>query len=660
MLETALICCQGLLKGLRFVPDVRIESMDWIQQALQSRDDSSRSLKHYVAYVQDIFPKLNNSTLIDRLARTIRLRRQYLQYIREHKNENSLLDSTSQPGRDPRTVSESREQDRETSPLDQIKRAGCSKTDCEECGSSDSRDSLQDSSAWPVEFPRLLTVKDEHSDSFITKCPICDEIQNIECDLKWRKHVLGDLRAYVCTFGNPECYFRLFNNSRAWMEHELQSHRLQWVCPFIICNNSEPLLSAEKFRHHILEHPEVGGETPANTIEVLEAASRYPAQLIAPRDCPFCDDWEQIQTKEQSPSPMPNKPVTVSTDEFRRHVSRHMEHLVLSTMSITTSRNNDEKSSGQVESGKDEEKPVVQTKEITDTKEEPSATQVHLNLIDDSFTIALGKTSKGGYRVLNDPAARYQRQNVIENPRVLKIQCESREIVHGGFSDDSDKYATLLVYDIHLHSTKRSRRIISATVQFEFSSSEPGRPNPRVHAIAPKTWSLSPSTQEETTMVGGELNASMPDMIANVGATAKWEESVSRTTNDQAQVTGLVSSDEYGRPVIAEWRLHENSSIRSGVPSFLRCAILLERSHEGLFECKVTIDVNTDWKTKVERLLRPTPRDDPMLFNPEMDPTNNLRKAGYDMDNLGRIDLHNEFAAIQFSTAFVPGKKLGE
>ncbi|KAK3987706.1 hypothetical protein QBC44DRAFT_331097 [Cladorrhinum sp. PSN332] len=276
-----------------------------------------------------------------------------------------------------------------------------------------------------------------------------------------------------------------------------------------------------------------------------------------------------------------------------------------------------------------------------------------VGLDDSSVTIQLGKTGGGEYHVRNSPAAPFQRGIIVDNPGILEIQCKSREIIHGGLSSDSDKYATLLVYDIYLNSAKRSRRIISATVKFEFRNSEPKYPNPKVYGIAPfGRWSVSPSSQEETRVLGGEASVSAPEMIANLGAAVKWEKTVSRTANDEAQVTGSIWSDDFGKPIIAKWHLSENGSTKSGVPSFLRCAILLERPDDGIFECKVSIDVDSDWKSKIERLFGSTPRDDPVLFDPAMDPTNNLRKTGYDIDNLEDLDLHGEFAVIQFTTLF--------
>ena len=286
-----------------------------------------------------------------------------------------------------------------------------------------------------------------------------------------------------------------------------------------------------------------------------------------------------------------------------------------------------------------------------------------------SVVVGLEKMGEqgSGYHTLNDPQRPYQRETAVDRHGVVEIQCRSREIVHGTLSspppdpdaDDADAYATLLVYDIHFNARKASRRITSATVEFEFRSSEAGARDPTVYRVGPLgRVSVLPTQQGETMTVGGELSVSAPEMVANLGVTGKIEKTVSRTTNDEARVTGSVWSDDYGRPVIARWVLAENRSIKSGVPSFLRCAIVLARPEDNLFECRVTIRAESDWKSSVERLLGSTPRDDPILFDPALKPTNKLRKAGYDTDNLGALDLTAEFVDIRFSTAFTPGKQL--
>ncbi|KAK3314433.1 hypothetical protein B0H66DRAFT_562921 [Apodospora peruviana] len=294
-----------------------------------------------------------------------------------------------------------------------------------------------------------------------------------------------------------------------------------------------------------------------------------------------------------------------------------------------------------------------------------------------SAVVALNPTGDegSGYHILNDPARPFQRETAVEHRGVIEIQCKAREIVHGKLSsslqpdgddedEDDEAYATLLVYEIHMNPRKASQRIVSVTVEFEFRSSEAGAPDPRVRKIGPlgRVGVLS-TQQDEMKKVGGELSLSGgPEMIANVGMTGTVEKSVSRTTTDEARVTGSIWHDNYDHPVIARWMLQENRSAKSGVPSFLRCAILLAREENNLFEARITIKADADWKSSLKtsavRLFGGTPRDDPVLFDPSLKPTNKLRKAGYDTGNLGDLDLRAEFVDIRFSTAFVPKMEL--
>ncbi|KAK4446306.1 hypothetical protein QBC34DRAFT_411877 [Podospora aff. communis PSN243] len=272
-------------------------------------------------------------------------------------------------------------------------------------------------------------------------------------------------------------------------------------------------------------------------------------------------------------------------------------------------------------------------------------------LADASITIGLGKTGErgSGYHVRNDPAQPLQRQTVVEQRGLIEARCQSLEIVHGVLSPESNEWATLLVYQINLDTTKRSRRIVSATVSFEFSSSTPRARAPRIHEFSPsRRIALLATTQDQTVTRGLEAGVdSSAATIVGAGLSAKWVKSVSKTVTDEARVTGSTLSDGFGRNVGASWVLSENKSIKSGVPSQLRCAMLLARDDNGPFQCKVTINAEADWKSKLTNLFGTSPTDDPVLFDPTIKPTNRLRKTGYNLDNLGEIDLE-ELSEIRF------------
>ncbi|KAL7824068.1 hypothetical protein V8C26DRAFT_384766 [Trichoderma gracile] len=271
------------------------------------------------------------------------------------------------------------------------------------------------------------------------------------------------------------------------------------------------------------------------------------------------------------------------------------------------------------------------------------------DLEETSISIGLDKTGErgSGYHTRNDPSNKYQRQTVTERRGIIEVRCKSRDVIHGVLSEETGENATLLVYDFYLDTTRRSRRIVSASLEFEFGSSVAGVPAPQVQAIAPAgRITLLHSTQEESVTQGAEVNAGVGEFGANAGGKISWEKTVSRTTSDDARVTGHIFSDDYGKGVGASWTIHENPAIKSGTPSFLRCAILLNRGFDdNQFQCKVRIKVEADWKSEMGRLFGSTPADDPILFDPGMPPTNKLRK--YDTENLGAIDL-DEFVDIVF------------
>ncbi|VZH95650.1 unnamed protein product [Fusarium fujikuroi] len=255
-----------------------------------------------------------------------------------------------------------------------------------------------------------------------------------------------------------------------------------------------------------------------------------------------------------------------------------------------------------------------------------------------SFSIGLnisaGKNNE--FHTRNDPAAPFQRSTITERQGITQVQCFSREIIHGYLSPDGNN-ATLLIYDLHLDTTKKSRRIREAQVKFEFKSSNPGSSAPQIAKIAPHgSVSMLATSAEVSKTIGYGLSAGASQFVS-VESSAKWEKTVSQTRNDAARVAGGFLCNDYGKQVGAQWILFENKG-----------------DEEEEFECKVTINASGDWKTVLGGLVGSTPRDDPVLFDPTSPPTNKLRKA-YDIENLESLDL-DEFVEIEFDK---PLKNIG-
>ncbi|KAK2477288.1 hypothetical protein H9L39_09776 [Fusarium oxysporum f. sp. albedinis] len=195
----------------------------------------------------------------------------------------------------------------------------------------------------------------------------------------------------------------------------------------------------------------------------------------------------------------------------------------------------------------------------------------------------------------------------------------------------------------------------SRWLEFQFRSSTPGSSAPQIAKIAPhESKSLLPTSAKESKTLGYGLSVGASQFV-NLESSAKWEKTFNQTRNDAARVPGGFLCNDHGKQVGAQWILFENKLVASGTPRFMRFAILLGRENdEEEFECKVTIDANGDWKTVLGGLVGSAPRDDPILFDPVLPPTNKLRKA-YDIENLGSLDL-DEFVEIEFDK---PLKKVG-
>ena len=287
----------------------------------------------------------------------------------------------------------------------------------------------------------------------------------------------------------------------------------------------------------------------------------------------------------------------------------------------------------------------------TDDTAPPSAAN-DSDLEDTTFTVALERTGEeGGYHTSNDPQRPYQREVVTERRGSVDIRCISREVIHGKFGPQSDDFASLLVYDFHFNATKRFRRIASVNITFEFSSLVPGAPAPIVYTIAPLgRCSILPTTQDETCTREGEVKAEAGQMGMDLGVSHKWSKIVGRTTSNDTRVNGDTICNEYGYQIGVNWVLQENEEVRNGVPWRLRGAILLKRRQNDIFQGIFKIKVDADWKTEMTRLFGSKAKDDPILFDPDLQPTNKLR-GEYDVENLGSIALE-DICDITFQTNF--------
>ncbi|KAK6952059.1 hypothetical protein Daesc_006588 [Daldinia eschscholtzii] len=268
-----------------------------------------------------------------------------------------------------------------------------------------------------------------------------------------------------------------------------------------------------------------------------------------------------------------------------------------------------------------------------------------------------GGEEGSGFHVFNITDDQYHRAEVLQRTGAIDITCSLKKVVHGAMSADSDRYATLIVMEWGFQP-RSSRRISEATVELLFESSSPDSVIEVEKISFEDTYSLMPTTQEETLTKSGEVTIGA-EQIVSLGLTGKWEKSVSRTGSDAITLCGgrrLVNN----RPpnCIASWRLSENQSQRTGIPALLKVAILVSRDDQEKFSCKLAFTCKTDLKTAVESLFKKIPKDDPIIFqpNPNEKGTRPNKNVSYGDEELGSLNL-DELCEVTFRRIISDGQK---
>lgn len=139
--------------------------------------------------------------------------------------------------------------------------------------------------------------------------------------MQYRKHVLSDLKPYVCLYEG--CELKLFPDRHTWFSHELKDHRREWNCHFCF---RQPFTSKDKYRDHLANrHPNayIEDQLPA----LFEMSQRGIVKVPA-SECPFCEDWEQ-RLRAINPHIPSSEILVVTPSQFQHHVGEHMEQLAL-------------------------------------------------------------------------------------------------------------------------------------------------------------------------------------------------------------------------------------------------------------------------------------------------------------------------------------------
>lgn len=257
-----------------------------------------------------------------------------------------------------------------------------------------------------------------------------------------------------------------------------------------------------------------------------------------------------------------------------------------------------------------------------------------------------------GFHTQNTSMIDYERRNVIERTTgAIYIRCDLLDVVHGSFCKDSEYNATLMILRFRFDSQKQSRRVVRARINIEFFATTKGGSTPEVYAIAPEErWTVVPTTDHEEIVKGGGLNLGAPGaQLIDASVQANYERTVSRDTSDATTVTGSINLGQgksSGISSCAAWNILENKRRGTGVPESIQVAVLVKRLDNEVFNSKITMEADVDLITRIEHLFnRKVPLDDPILFNPNLEPKTESTKYDkarrHGREELKAVDLYS-------------------
>ncbi|KAI1451707.1 hypothetical protein F4805DRAFT_75076 [Annulohypoxylon moriforme] len=272
------------------------------------------------------------------------------------------------------------------------------------------------------------------------------------------------------------------------------------------------------------------------------------------------------------------------------------------------------------------------------------------------------------YRLQNEPGE-IQREYITGYDRSTSLRVLGRlaDVVHGHSTPSDPTPCTLALFDFAALGQKPSRRYRELQIELVFAAhGTQGRPglrggrgggdqrtalsryDPAVRGLAPsghKSLLQTTYTSESKHGIEAYAEAGM-DPVATAGARYSYSLGNTVERGDSMVVEGMPAfvQRSSGKPNAARFTLRENGSQRSGVPRYLRVAVLLERrmGDEGLFLATVNVrahvSVFADAGEKVRRIMGSVPLDDAVCFDPTVAPTTDK----YPVDDLASVVLDDE------------------
>jgi len=276
------------------------------------------------------------------------------------------------------------------------------------------------------------------------------------------------------------------------------------------------------------------------------------------------------------------------------------------------------------------------------------------------FEIPLILTGDDGeFRIKDAPGGEVHRDGVTEQSvSGLILQGNLKEVIHGTLTPQGPP-ATLVILEFRFHKTHRSFSIhrfhtVGIKLRF-FDPSEPeGGNDPTVLKIAPYgshgfNQTVSHKEVRHKARIGIHSGVESGNLVT-LGAGFERETRSARETTHWTTVTGLIMHDQnrlWGGKNLAQWYATENENERSGVPTLIRVAVLLQRKKaEGQFLMETDIDAKVDilYQAKVnfQKLFGRLGKDDAITFDPSPKYALPTERSDLDSHNLGLCNLEDE------------------
>ncbi|PTB62673.1 hypothetical protein BBK36DRAFT_1144673 [Trichoderma citrinoviride] len=254
------------------------------------------------------------------------------------------------------------------------------------------------------------------------------------------------------------------------------------------------------------------------------------------------------------------------------------------------------------------------------------------------------------------------------NARLMSVVGLMPVVVHG-FADDEPH--TLIIFEWDIVSGVQDLRFKSVVIEVSFIAAGPrgeaedDAKKLRLEGGNSSWWdpeivkavpSGTASYKHSTRRIGGKETYELGFSVGfqpyfSLGPKYALERDTSTDIADAIRVTGqsFVTGSSRNRPNSVRWIMLENASQRSGVPAYLRTAVLLKRQPDdnGLFLGNVKVETHVSWwedlKEKKWKLTGQIKPDEPIVFDPNVS-----QPSAFDSkrNRLDDVDLDAEFQVV--------------